>query len=382
MVAAVAHHGDFNEYNSPTYTMVALEESERALYLVSDEETRQAAEAIRRQAWKVIAEHFHPATEQWVGPHSRTYSDFVLPEVAARLARSTGRPIRCWQRREAERSILDIVPNLIPERPCPEAYLGHFDPQSQPRIVSGVFSRNASSEVERRGETWLHPEAALGTINADSMWTQRRGVIGYWPDGKGQPAVFRFRALKDGRDFASFFVRTSQRENQAIVAAAPSRGFGDYHIGMDRTADGGFDLQRLVIRFSLNGVGASIEEVDGAYRLSCGDWLALVKPLEAVLWGRPLAWETSVIEEGDEQTACLDAILIDAPDEPPQRFFPDERDDTRVAAYIRIQPRSEPSVPPSAEVSPQAEQVDPAAGQASVLYRCGDLSLAVPRQPF
>jgi len=34
------HHGGFNEYNSPTYTMVALAECERTMHLVRDEATR------------------------------------------------------------------------------------------------------------------------------------------------------------------------------------------------------------------------------------------------------------------------------------------------------------------------------------------------------
>jgi hypothetical protein len=64
----VVHHlqtqGDFTEYNSPTYTMVALEESERGLFLSHDPGVRKACEALRRHAWEVIAAHFHPATSQ------------------------------------------------------------------------------------------------------------------------------------------------------------------------------------------------------------------------------------------------------------------------------------------------------------------------------
>ncbi|MFZ5831955.1 MAG: hypothetical protein ACOY3P_17865 [Planctomycetota bacterium] len=65
-------NGSLEEYNSPTYTMVALYESERILHLVRDSATREAAEALRRVAWGIIADSFHPGTGQWAGPHSRT----------------------------------------------------------------------------------------------------------------------------------------------------------------------------------------------------------------------------------------------------------------------------------------------------------------------
>jgi hypothetical protein len=43
MVEHTAYHGGFNEYNSPTYTMVALWETERTLHLVRDPAVREAA---------------------------------------------------------------------------------------------------------------------------------------------------------------------------------------------------------------------------------------------------------------------------------------------------------------------------------------------------
>ena len=48
--------------------------------------TRAAAESLRRTAWQIIAASFHPATQQWAGPHSRAYSDTITPKLAADLA--------------------------------------------------------------------------------------------------------------------------------------------------------------------------------------------------------------------------------------------------------------------------------------------------------
>ncbi len=50
------YHGSFNEYNSPTYTLVALHELERILDPVRDPQARDDAQALRRITWEVIAD--------------------------------------------------------------------------------------------------------------------------------------------------------------------------------------------------------------------------------------------------------------------------------------------------------------------------------------
>ena len=62
VVKHTEYHSNFNEYNSPTYTLVVLEECDRILQLVRDLETRKAAEALRRVAWKTIADSYHPGS--------------------------------------------------------------------------------------------------------------------------------------------------------------------------------------------------------------------------------------------------------------------------------------------------------------------------------
>ena len=83
MVRSTEYHESFEEYNSPFYTLVALEELDRILYLVTDSETRRAAEWLHAFGWQMVADHFHPGSGQWAGPHSRSYSD-LLTEAAAR----------------------------------------------------------------------------------------------------------------------------------------------------------------------------------------------------------------------------------------------------------------------------------------------------------
>jgi hypothetical protein len=93
MVKHTKRHGGFNEYNSPMYTMVALHECERILSLVHDPQARSDAEWLRRAAWQTIAEHFHPRTGQWAGPHSRAYGLRLAPATAEYLSEQTGAEI-------------------------------------------------------------------------------------------------------------------------------------------------------------------------------------------------------------------------------------------------------------------------------------------------
>ena len=58
------HHGAFTEYNSPTYTVVALEDLSRMLNHVKNEECFLRIQDLNSIGWKCFAEHYHPSTRQ------------------------------------------------------------------------------------------------------------------------------------------------------------------------------------------------------------------------------------------------------------------------------------------------------------------------------
>ncbi len=114
-------HGGFNEYNSPTYTLVALNELERVLQLVHDAQMRAEAEEARRIAWQTIADHFHPSTAQWAGPHSRAYDNYLFTDSAQYLAAMTGAAVPLHPRAGDSHEI-----QLIRPLPCPADLAGRF----------------------------------------------------------------------------------------------------------------------------------------------------------------------------------------------------------------------------------------------------------------
>ncbi|MBI5835543.1 MAG: hypothetical protein HZB16_24835 [Armatimonadetes bacterium] len=294
-----AWHGGLNEYNSPTYTRVALSEVERVLDLVRDEAARATAEDLRRVIWQTIAEHYHPATGQWAGPHSRCYRDRLDRDAAEWLAACAGVPID--PPLPAERFALEA------ELPCPDDLRPCFQVGRAADVtVTRRFVRREPDEHSTVGTTWLAEEACLGTVNHDTLWVQRRPALGYWVTG-GEPAVLRVRCLRDGRDFATGALWATQQGASALLRLGFVPGQGDHHCSLDRPADGLFHAQQLSFAVGLQADDAAVVPVEGGWALTAGAWQALVLPLPSVVWGRMLEWRA----EATTGVARCEVRLID-----------------------------------------------------------------------
>ena len=71
--------GGFTEYNSPTYTIVALDELTRMKKHIINPKSKYMIDSLYTVGWEMIARHYHKPTGQWTGPHSRSYSTLVRP---------------------------------------------------------------------------------------------------------------------------------------------------------------------------------------------------------------------------------------------------------------------------------------------------------------
>lgn len=262
--------GGFAEYNSPTYTIVALEEVERVMRLVRDAEVRVVAERLRRIAWTMIAEHWHPGTGEWAGPHARAYGDRVSSGLTATLAHKTGRITVGSGAEAADWAVLGPL--------CPEDLARRFAslPERQTEIRRR-FSRNADPAKEIVGTTWMDGDACLGTVNRGTTWTQSRAVLGYWRIEGHPAAVLRVRLLKDGRDFASGVLLTAQSANRALVSLGLATDQGDWHCSLDRPADGAFTVSDLRLRITLEGHGATILQDGDGWLLRAGAGSARIR---------------------------------------------------------------------------------------------------------
>jgi hypothetical protein len=301
----VREAGGLSEYNSPTYTRVALEEAERGLMLVRDEGVREACEALRVIAWQTIAEHFHPGTGQSAGPQSRAYSDFVSPGFARYLSEQTGVPIRAKEELKPEDAWDEVEPIA-----CPAEIAERFGRLPEdPHEIRHRYSAN--KYIDTVGTTWFTRDACIGSVTRGFGWVQQRPVLGYWARGDGSAVCVRVRVLKDGKDFASIYLWSSQRGPRVLTAVSLIRDSGDHHITLDKPAGGVFSMTDLRVRIQIEGVGVRAERAgEGRWRLwdEGGEWNAVVHvPAEGEcrFEGVPIRWSA----HQSKDVAGIDAVL-------------------------------------------------------------------------
>jgi hypothetical protein len=146
--------GGFTEYNSPTYTIVALDELFRMKSHIIEHELNNKIDSLYSIGWGTIARHYHQKSGQWAGPHSRSYSTMVRPSFYAILKEASNGRIEPGI--EEKRSDAKIK-HQIPE------YLMHYFLSPQyPRTETDVFEK---VEPQTIGTCYLTETYALSTAD-------------------------------------------------------------------------------------------------------------------------------------------------------------------------------------------------------------------------
>lgn len=247
--AHCTEQGAFTEYNSPTYTVVALQELARLYCHAEHPEALALTEDLYRMAWQEIADHFHSPTRQWSGPHSRCYSTLLDPRTLAFIERSLDGRVD-WGQAAAH-------PGLEEQRlptPCPDDLIERFV-ALEPRELRKTFVGGERPVV---GTTWLTPELSLGSINRGILWNQARPLLAYWGTPEA-PAFLRLRFLHDGYDFCAARFEGEQREGLVLAGITFDPRGGDRHPSLDRLVDGAFTATDLRLRFELGGAARELE---------------------------------------------------------------------------------------------------------------------------
>ena len=340
----VLKQGDFTEYNSPTYTPVALHECERILQIVENAPAREVAEWIRRRAWQVIADHFHPGTGQWAGPHSRTYSDRLVPEHARYIAAQTGAGVQPYPGLSQHAK----SPPLVRELPCPEDLLARFSalPQSNHQIRQCVSTFPYEAALpDRVCTTWFTDDACLGSVNHDILWAQRHPLIAYWRTQDDPAVVLRLRFLHDGLDYSSAVLRSAQEGPRVLTAVHLDPDRGDYHPHLDRPADGCFSAEDLRLRWEIRGNGARARRLQtGVFSLTAGSRQAVIHTLPGSFGPHEVRWEIRETREW----ACLDAICYHGE---AMTFCPDDFGPVKLACSLELLSADEAPSPESPDIA-------------------------------
>lgn len=374
--------GSFSEYNSPTYTCVAIEEISRMLRHVRDEESRESLEWLNGFAWRHMARRFHPPTWQWAGPHSRCYSTLLRPGTLAFLQRAVGADVQllptseAWESLDAHR--LDIQ--------CPVDLLSGFRLPMAEHLEIETFVLNPGQEHDLIGRTYLHPDFTLGSVNIGDLWNQRRPVIGYWRAPSG-PAAVRLRFLHDDYDYSSASIFTVQDEADVFGAVLFATDRGDTHISLDKIANATIRARDLRLRLQFEGAVDGLTfpeklELDEPIRFASG-------PIEGVLslHGVEFADLPVRLEAGRESDqAWVDLVLYHGTERP---FDFGRIAEAAIVFTLSIAPRGTMShyTAPSAYASVAAELTSAGihSSRMTWTYRRTNnqtLSLTIPTKPL
>ena len=297
----------FTEYNSPPYGKVVIGECERILQLAKDERVRAAAETLRNAAWKMIGQSFHPPTQQWAGPHSRTsslrLSQTMVEFLNARFELGPEHTIKLHPQAYLERPRGYAVVTPIP---CPAKWQQRLkQPIEETLQLRRTFIPQRGSSPATIGTTWFSGDACLGSVSRSSFWTQRKPVIAYWKTDDDPAVAFRVRFLHDGKDFSSMGLRTTQEQHRVLCAIHSLQRRGDWHRTLDRPVDGFFQAEDLRVRLELTGNGVSARSTgDGIFALRAGAHEIIVCPADSEFAGRELIWK---IKNG-EGVAAVEGI--------------------------------------------------------------------------
>ena len=303
-------NGSFSEYNSPTYSVVAINELSRMLRHVKDAESRKLLGELNRFAWSHAARHFHAPTRQWAGPHSRCYATLLRDSTLAFIQRASHGRLNFMPEDEAYES--PDAHRLGAE--CPDQFLHYFSELPKPRLEIEAFAKNPPEQHDIIGTTCLDPDYTLGSVNIGDLWNQRRPLLAYWKTDAGVVAM-RLRCLHDDYDYSSASIFTVQDKSDVLGAVVFATDRGDTHISLDRIKNATIKAKDLRLRLQFEGPVENLKlpeyvRLNQPAQITSGPIAVNFQIAHAVFGDFPVSTETT----RNDKTIGIDIILYCGPE--------------------------------------------------------------------
>lgn len=305
--------GAFSEYNSSTYTPLAIAELTRMLMYFKDEECRRIASELNDMAWENLSLYYSRTIGELAPPQKRCYRDLDNGELAAFLYFATGgRAGSCGGAEELG------LPYLMLPIKCPERMLGNFE-RTGPRFMKKryykknsirtpdedtVIVRNIDSP-DLYAYTYMDDDFAAGAFDKSDLWYQRRTCSAVWNSG-GTHRGFRLRCINGGHDFCSGVVSAAMDGPAVIGCAGFVNDHGSRHYILDKEKAARFETDRLEFVFELCGDTDGVDVTDkggGVYVISDGNITVTLTVGDWVFDGK----KAPVVFDREKKTITLEA---------------------------------------------------------------------------
>ncbi|OBZ13606.1 hypothetical protein [Bacillus sp. FJAT-26390] len=249
--------GTFHEFNSPTYSVIAITELSKMYTMTASAQAKAVAEDLLDGAWRMVAEHFHPATKQWSGPHSRSYSTLLTDMAKSFLQIATDGRVAFAFEKEQPYDAEWFGSGIR----CPHKFLSYFT-QSEDRHLHQLYSRNEQTGQQKWATTYMTPSFAIGVSSEEIMWNQTRPLLVYFDNG-GEAAYLKLRVLHDGYDYCSAVLNSRVEGSQLLLGIRFLTDGGDTHPSLDRIK-GSIAASDFRVRIELGGCLDHVDaEVNG-----------------------------------------------------------------------------------------------------------------------
>ena len=295
----------FIEYNSPTYTKVAIDELLRMKQSIIHPEDKIMIDKLYYMCWDMAARHFHQPSGQWCGPNLRSYNSLTTPEL------------RRWYY-NASNGMIDLpgdylrIPDVIMPHRIPEDLLPKFTASVLPRLEIDTFvvadpnlkiqktCRHTGNKLEEEipaknvvGKLYAGTKFALASVNQGYMWNQTRPLIAHWGTA-ANPSYMQVRFLHDGYDFSAMNIACVQDTTHVLAILNVAEDGGDMHPNLDRIQNATVNAGDFRLRIEAGG------DLADTYFSNQQTEMRLVSPLVScvlripyAMWGDKKGhWET------------------------------------------------------------------------------------------
>jgi hypothetical protein len=244
--------GTFQEFNSPNYTSIAIEELSSIRTETRSEMAKELTDQLLDVAWAMAAKRFHPRTGQWAGPHARAYTELLSIPVLSFLQHGLkGRAL--WLPEEAFQYHTMWYGNDIR---CPDQYVPYFLESRTETLIQPLLQEHSGKE--RYAVTYMTEDYTVATVTHSDLWNQRRSLLAYAATQQG-PVYLHLRALLDGYDYTGALLIAAQRDHSALFGVHFATDGGNRHPSLDPIRDGMITASDVRLRFELGGAVDTVE---------------------------------------------------------------------------------------------------------------------------